>query len=643
MKKINLKNLNVVRDLVKGKDMYAFCQEVPENVKEKGYYEPFSFIELSIYLQDEVFVGYSQVQLSTVNRESPYLEESVKKEMVVTYSAGKVSSAIIERFNRAYISLIVKDGQEFLNNPIYFYGKSYYMDYLKEGVMRSLYTGNLVPEEQQEMIREKGICYGYDKLKKGACCSITSNGNLKQNKILLYATTNVEGFDNQTWSHIIHGGMYKELLNVTGKDGKKCDLKTLSQSSTRLAQPKAFMAECGETNCYAILFGKFSYSSDKEQDFEYADGHGFYNVDVLTQQINNRINPLGFEVRKKNLLGVGIQARPLTTKCFWLSVQNNTINNLLKEYEVVHYFVETDGEEMREEFIKALKKDKSSSLWGKVVIVHTKNFDLDEKVGFFTDMNGFKAPYWPETVAYANILEMTHEDHDEFRKCSTQLYKTIKLANPKKATELFMERISEAIDKKIESLLSEEKKDLSSADLVGDLMSAFSKLRPDMVNNELASMYRKEVENTFQGFKRDIFKLGFPMQGTYDFMIPELSLMFCKERLLGVKEIYVPDFTGEVAVIKNPKMGNHEFGIYTAITKEEYKSRAEKVMTKQKYILFCELLDSLAISTVICPAYSIVLKLHAGADFDGDKIFVITDKKIVEIMKEAESIPTICL
>ena len=90
-------------------------------------------------------------------------------------------------------------------------------------------------------------------------------------------------------------------------------------------------------------------------------------------------------------------------------------------------------------------------------------------------------------------------------------------------------------------------------------------------------------------------------------------------------------------------MGNHEFGIYIAISYYEYLERAKKVMTKGAFMCFKKLLLALEDGLVICPAYGIVLNLHAGSDFDGDKMFIITDEKVIAIMEKTQSIATVCL
>ena len=483
------------------------------------------------------------------------------------------------------------------------------------------------------------------------CDAISSAGNLKQNKIVLYCVNHPE-FDIKLFNEECLYGMYKHLKADVGfnmADNKK----KWSQASTRLAQIKAFMAECAVSNCYAIFFGKFSCKTNVEgEDLEFADGHGYYNSKELTKQINNRINPLHFKVEENTILGMGLQARPLSAKCFWLAVPEVAINHYINSFnEVEHYFVETDGDESREEFIKALCKNKDSKFWGKVVIVHTSRFNPEEPVCWFTDMNGMKAPFNPEAKAYTNILEMSHEDEEDMRNASTQLYKTLKLASPDEARELFLDRIRETVkDKKRKLLgdLTDEEKSrikVSAGDLLGDRMSVLQTLRPDIVNNELASSYRNSVDNLLEGLSRDVYKASFKVEGFYGFMIPELSLLFCKERLLKVNEVYISKNkkNKKVAITKYPKMGNHEFGIYIAISYYEYLERAKKVMTKGAFMCFKKLLLALEEGLVVCPAYGIVLNLHAGSDFDGDKMFIITDEKVIAIMEKTQSIATVCL
>ena len=658
---ITIKSVNTVRNLVKGKDIYAFCSEPLPDVKARKIYEPFSYLELHLASVDEkeVFVNFSaKTVLSTVNRESPFLESSVKTDCVVTGNNDMRLRSIIPRFSDAYISItcINQSGLEYIaKRPVYKYNGSFYI-LNKENYLVSCFTGVVLDEAKTKYVLSKALQYGYDALDYSNedmylnCDAISSAGNLKQNKIILYCV-NHPTFDIKLFNEKCLYGMYKHLKRDVGfnmADNKK----KWSQASTRLAQIKAFMAECAVSNCYAIFFGKFSCKTNVEgEDLEFADGHGYYNSKELTKQINNRINPLHFKVEENTILGMGLQARPLSAKCFWLAVPEVAINHYINNFEVEHYFVETDGNESREEFIKALCKNKDSKFWGKVVIVHTSGFNPEEPVCWFTDMNGMKAPFDPEAKAHTNILEMSHEDEEDMRNASTQLYKTLKLASPDEARKLFLNRIRETVkDKKRKLLgdLTDEEKSrikVSAGDLLGDRMSVLQTLRPDIVNNELANSYRNSVDNLLEGLQRDVYKASFKVEGFYGFMIPELSLLFCKERLLKVNEVYISKNkkNKKVAITKYPKMGNHEFGIYIAISYYEYLERAKKVMTKGAFMCFKKLLLALEDGLVICPAYSIVLNLHAGSDFDGDKMFIITDERVVAIMGKTESIATVCL
>lgn len=659
---ITIKSINAVRSLVKGKDMYAFCSEPLDSVKARGIYEPFSYLELHLASTDEkeVFVNFScKTVLSTVNRESPFLESSVKTDCVVTGNNDMRLRSIIPRFNDAYISITcaTQSGLEYIaKRPIYKYNGSFYI-LNKENYLVSCFTGVVLDEAKTKYVLSKALQYGYDALDYSNedmylyCDAISSAGNLKQNKIILYCVNHPK-FDIKLFNEECLYGMYKYLKRDVGfnmADNKK----KWSQASTRLAQIKAFMAECAVSNCYAIFFGKFSCKTNVEgEDLEFADGHGYYNSSELTKQINQRINPLHFCVEENTILGMGLQARPLSAKCFWLAVPEVAINHYINSFnEVEHYFVETDGNESREEFIKALCKNKDSKFWGKVVIVHTSGFNPEEPICWFTDMNGMKAPFNPEAKAHTNILEMSHEDEEDMRNASTQLYKTLKLASPDEARELFLDRIRETVkDKKRKLLgdLTDEEKSrikVSAGDLLGDRMSVLQTLRPDIVNNELANSYRNSVDNLLEGLQRDVYKASFKVEGFYGFMIPELSLLFCKERLLKVNEVYISKNkkNKKVAITKYPKMGNHEFGIYVAISYYEYLERAKKIMSKSAFICFKKLLLALEDGLVVCPAYGIVLNLHAGSDFDGDKMFIITDEKVIAIMEKTQSIATVCL
>ena len=129
---ITIKSVNAVRNLVKGKDIYAFCSKPLPDVKARKIYEPFSYLELHLTDVDEkeVAVNFSaKTVLSTVNRESPFLESSVKTDCVVTGNNDMRLRSIIPRFNDAYISItcVNQSGLEYIaKRPLYMVKSSLY-------------------------------------------------------------------------------------------------------------------------------------------------------------------------------------------------------------------------------------------------------------------------------------------------------------------------------------------------------------------------------------------------------------------------------------------------------------------------------------------------------------------------------------
>ena len=168
--------------------MYAFCSEPLDSVKARGIYEPFSYLELHLASTDEkeVFVNFScKTVLSTVNRESPFLESSVKTDCVVTGNNDMRLRSIIPRFNDAYISITcaTQSGLEYIaKRPIYKYNGSFYILNQEERLV-SCFTGTVLDEAKTKYVLSKALQYGYDALDYSNedmylnCDAISSAGN----------------------------------------------------------------------------------------------------------------------------------------------------------------------------------------------------------------------------------------------------------------------------------------------------------------------------------------------------------------------------------------------------------------------------------------------------------------------------------
>ena len=94
----------------------------------------------------------------------------------------------------------------------------------------------------------------------------------------------------------------------------------------------------------------------------------------------------------------------------------------------------------------------------------------------------------------------------------------------------------------------------------------------------------------------------------------------------------------EVLIIKYPKMGNHEYMVVKCLTKNEYISRAAGVMSREAFEEFKNLVRNLKPGLNVLPAISEIMEMLAGLDFDGDKTGNITEKEIIEKVKEFEAI-----
>ena len=420
--------------------------------------------------------------------------------------------------------------------------------------------------------------------------------------------------------------------------------KQLSQASTRLSQMRAPQKRLHPITKYAIYFGKFK--GGLVESFEYFDGSALFNYRKVARAMNAELESLGtpFYVNNELVLGMGLQARPYSIKSYFVSTTIQVIVEAIKNRtsnKVVKLHIPTMSNEEREDFIQALNKNKESRYWGKVVIVSMTDEALTEEVDFLADMNAFKAPYWPESQSYFNVLEMSHGTHGDI-KMSSQLCKTLFTANAEETKALVLEKTKKLVKEKMEQVRRQEASDAMLKDLYGDVGQLMNQLRPDFVQKQSASLYRGNVDNMIEGLCRTINNLNLPCKGKYAAVVPELSLLFGDTGLLHFGEIYAPGLEGkEIMVIKYPKMGNHEYMVVRGITKTEYISRAAGVFTSTQFKIFKHIVETLQEGLCILPAIAEIMKLLAGLDYDGDKVGLITDKAIVAIAKETESVITV--
>ena len=88
-------------------------------------------------------------------------------------------------------------------------------------------------------------------------------------------------------------------------------------------------------------------------------------------------------------------------------------------------------------------------------------------------------------------------------------------------------------------------------------------------------------------------------------------------------------------------MGNHEFMIARCVDKTEYISRAVGILSPEQFKEFKHIVETLGEGLCVLPAIAEIMKQLAGLDFDGDKVGLITDKAIVAIAKQTESVITV--
>ena len=670
MNKVKLENWDVLRTIIK--------------TNRSNMPERFSILSLTL---DCVKVGESQERIffnsrtisPVQNNESDYLEQSVRKlfpcrTFQTTWKKGKdcvydvkknLLQGIVDRFSEAYIEVCLpKEKAHTFQYGLLKLSEKFYValskvtSEVKEIKFFDLEKMEVVTFDKNEI--NEGILYGVD---NGHCSAIASASDAKYKKFSLYATSGVEGFSNKEWSRRVHHGMYEELLPSIPRnsEGGLKPSKILSQASTRLSQMRAFSKRLASIRKYCVHFGKFEGGSPTP--FEYFDGSALFNVRSLTRALNKELESLEtpFFVEEDLVLGRGIQARPYSIKSYFTVVKEEVIASAIfrrckgaykdGKVEVIELVAEDMSSEQRAAFIAAMNKDKTSPYWGKTVIVAMTKEDVDGDIDFLADMNAFKAPYWPEEESFFNVLELSHGGHGDI-KMSAQLCKTLFAANREAAHKLVLERARELTEKKLSALESGSEAHLQ--DLFGDLGQLAVKLAPSFVLEDSATLYHGQVNNIVEGLSNIINDFNLPLEGEYGAVIPDFSLLFKGgEGLLQFGEVYAPGLVTKdmyeqnvekrVMLIKYPKMGNHEFMHARAVSKWELIERAEKAMkshkfSKNSFYLFKDMLYSLKRGICVLPAIPEVMKLLAGLDFDGDKVSIITDEKVIEIVQDFEPI-----
>lgn len=670
MDKVKLTNWEIVRELVKTNktnmpDRFNILSLTIDYVKTESGQEGIFFNSLTIS--------------PTQNNESDYLEQSVRKGFPVrTFQTSWKKSkkdiydikrykleGIMERFSEAYIEVCLpKEKAYILQWGIMKLSGKFYIplvnvtEELDEVKFFDLETSKVVTLTKENRI--SCIWYGQD---NGHCSAIASASDAKYKKFSLYATSGVQGFSNKEWSRIVHHGMYEELYSALPKNeqGGLVPGKPLSQASTRLSQMRAPSKRLARIVKYAVFFGKFEGGSP--ESFEYFDGSALFNVRSLTRALNEELENLGtpFYIEEDLVEGQGVQARPYSIKSYFTAVKPEVFASVIfhrcngfkrnGESQVIELIAEDMSSQERHDFIAALNKDKNSPYWGKIVIVSMTKEDVDKEIDFLADMNAFKASYWPEEYSFFNVLELSHGSHGDI-KMSAQLCKTLFAANHEAAHQLVLERAKALTDKKLKALESGSEAHL--IDLFGDLGQLATKLAPNFVKEDSATLYRSQVINVVEGLSNIINNFNLLLEGEYGAVIPDCSLLFKQgEGLLNFGEVYIPGITTRgdfeqgiekhVMLIKYPKMGNHEFMHARVLSTRELVERAYQAMTSNKmsrhdFKLLRSMLYSLKRGLCMLPAIPEVMKLLAGLDYDGDKVGIITDEEVINIVKDFEPI-----
>jgi len=576
-----------------------------------------------------------------VNRQYPELH--IQEEAVVLTTEGW--SRPVSRYCEELLNVEV-EGEESLANlykEIYKVGKGSETRFAiadDKGVYRNVVNDEVIAKEDiftaTGDIKDNVIQYN----KKGYGALTCTSGQLKRYNITLVAN-NLPSFDAAAvWNKVTYG--CADILC----DGSSVKPKEIAQANTRLSAFRAPSCPIAKVKTFAVFMGKMTFQMIKGGK-EYRDGFGFLSSEFLAEGLSS-LEPDRYYFAPWCCDGLAVQCRPWLNKIMAEVTRRAYINEVISHWLLQTVILERGkiSAEDAAAFILGVKsKGKKGKFAGKVVVICDKTEDA-WAIDLFTDLNGLKAPFDPNTESDLEALDVSHTEHEieQGSRTSTQLLQTLMIADPS-ATMAFVERIADNwIAQKEEQLTSDVGRAPSWMDFQSkyDCQQMISSISPAFAHKHYAPLWHSVVDGMFKGYVTGIGNLNIPTKGSYFKIVPDTAADF-GVRILGVNKNYEIEVVADVAEqngierfvgVKYPKQGAFEYLRARVITKAEYITRvtAHPELTPVQKKLISDHVYHLSGGILMIPAIETIKNMLAGLDFDGDGLSGFFDEELVEIV-----------
>ena len=466
----------------------------------------------------------------------------------------------------------------------------------------------------------------------------------------------------------ITNGLYSVLKTEEAQLGYTQLVKTSVYSAQGLA-PNANMTNY-EINSFALLLSK-----DKRKAF---DGGGYFK------------SKAGFPI------GLGAQMRNFgSDKWFGLSLDTKTINDIIKHHangEVIYVEKEIAlGNITRDEvqgLITSTFNRENRGPWAEKVIVMGIEYGTPD---MFIDLNIVKTPMnfnnlLPGSLKILDLAGPTKSNGKVVMGSQMCFSLLLSEEGRQLMDDILLETISNALNAGSETTVSnikelspilrslynftgtnEEKQLLvtRSNELIGLLLEEYNNVSPKIMTREMFEegleysaglidsinpLWARTMDN---GTKRNLTKalsnkfsnilseIQPEVEGIFTRVLADPGAEFGVEILLD-NEVFCMDLPlGKVIAIRSPKGGIREQGVYINLSLEEVSMRiSNSNISNSNKRTTISIFSSLRRDSPVMfvPSSDEVKLLHSGMDFDFDGMTVITDKRVVDLLKSLQPV-----
>lgn len=596
-----------------------------------------------------------------VNREAPYVAPFIEKNILF---GGYRHSA----FSRAFLVLEVEEcegnaseelkkeavehviGMLQNSRRIWAAGEAFWIDSVnEEGKFRYL-------TEKACSAPEQVYVYGRNDWE----AAIATAGQNKKWQITL-PCNNLPGFNFKKILNELTFGMVNRLEAA----GRTTDaVKPMAQLSTREGQCEAPQVEGLYLRTAAFLMGIY--------DSRW-DGSCYLSSSFAAKWLQDRLGSK-YVVDESAARGMTMQARPFMVKGNSSVIPQDYLADILNRrgYEIVLIGRKEATEEEQKAFDQVVwSKGKEGPLAGKLVVLvpsiaklslfgieasksergfwTTDNPAVLAYIDFFTDLNGLKETFEVNRRSGLNVLSFC-EENDGMVTASTQTIATYAVANWSKTKDLVKELAHEQMFKKAR-LFHNGSEEVSNRDLADNpnYDDILKKVSPEFLRKYWFPGYKRACDQALKGLSKNFGNLNIDCKGVYCVFVVDAGLDYGLDLLKidGDKaEVFCKDLdvAEEGMMVRYPKANAFGFSIIKAVGINTMLVRASKQLVDKgigeddRQMILDTLrgrLKAQAEGVVMLPASEDFMAKHDGHDFDGDHGQIVTDERVLSIVKNA--------